>query len=231
MDERHGVVDLLPLLCHDWRRQSAFSGKGKVGLVLPAAVEFLVLTLFDIGAVRFGTFLLHSGKTSPIYIDLRLLASYPEALRQTAVVFSQILADLSFDLIAATPLAGLPIGTAIALEMNVPLVYPRTSSKSYGTGKQIEGKWSVGQTAVVVDDLITSGDSLLQGIAFLKASGLRVTDAVVLIDRDQGGRETLAQQGYSLHSAVALGRLLAILEHNERITSAQRARVLRYLGS
>ena len=192
--------------------------------------DSLVLTLFDIKAVRFGRFELHSGKISPIYIDLRLLASYPDALRQSAAAYRHILQDQAFDLLAATPLAGLPIGTAISLDMNVPLIYPRQSAKSYGTGKQIEGRWKIGQTAIVIDDLITTGDSLLKGIAFLKAAGVRVESAVVLIDREQGGKNTLREQGYSLLSAMTLSQLLAVLESKERITSRQRDRITQWLG-
>ncbi len=193
-------------------------------------LESLVLTLYDIKAVRFGRFELHSGQISPIYIDLRLLASYPDALRQAAAAYRQILQDQSFDLIAATPLAGLPIGTAICLDMNMPLIYPRQSTKSYGTGKQIEGRWNVGQTAVVIDDLITTGDSLLKSIAFLKAAGIRVQSAVVLIDREQGGKQTLREQGYTLFSAITLSRMLAILESKDRITSRQRAQIIQWLA-
>ncbi len=198
--------------------------------MLPAdQLEALVLTLHDISAVRFGRFELHSGRTSPIYLDLRLLASYPAALRQAAAAYRRLLETLSFDLLAATPLAGLPIGTAICLEMNLPLIYPRKQAKRYGTGKQIEGRWEVGQKVVIVDDLITSGDSLLKSITFLKAAGLRVSDAVVLIDREQGGRETLQAEGYHLHSVMTLRQLLAILESKDRITSQQRAEVLQSL--
>jgi len=194
--------------------------------MLPAGqLEALVLTLHDIGAIRFGQFTLHSGRTSPIYLDLRLLASFPAAMRQAAAAYRPILEKLSFDLLAATPLAGLPIGTAISLDMNVPLIYPRGTAKSYGTGKRIEGKWSAGQKAVVVDDLITSGDSLLHSIHTLSEAGLQVTDAAVLIDRQQGGRATLLDQGYNLHSAVKLSQLLAILQEKERITAAQRIEV------
>ncbi|MDX1612667.1 MAG: orotate phosphoribosyltransferase [Candidatus Promineifilaceae bacterium] len=192
-------------------------------------LEPLAVALYEIGAVRFGRFVLHSGRTSPIYLDLRLLASYPAVLRQVAAVFRDLLATIPFDLLAATPLAGLPIGTAVALEMEVPLVYPRPEPKRYGTGQQIEGKWEVGQWAVILDDLITSGDSLLQGIAFLKAAGLRVANAVVLIDREQGGREALEAQGYQLYRAMTIGQLLAILERKELITARQRARVLKGL--
>lgn len=189
----------------------------------------LVDELFEIEAVRFGRFSLHSGRISPIYLDLRLLVSFPEILRLAAAVYRRILEKMAFDVLAATPLAGLPIGTAICLEMNVPLIYPRQRPKGYGTGKQIEGVWQSGQTAVMVDDLVTSGDSLLQGIAFLEEAGLRVKDAVVLIDRQQGGRETLEARGYRLHSAITLSQLLDVLQDMGRITGEVKRDVLAQL--
>ena len=133
---------------------------------------------------------------------------------------------LAFDILSAYPDAALPIGTAIALETGIPLIYPRKTAKRYGTGRQVEGKWEVGQTAVVIEDLITSGDSILQAVASLKAAGLQVQDAVVLIDREQGGREALAGQGYRLHAVTSLSRLLALLEREGRIDARQRAEVL-----
>ena len=109
----------------------------------PSPIETLVLTLHDIGAVQFGRFRLHSGKESRIYIDLRLLVSFPAALRQATAAYAGVLAALDYDLLAATPLAGLPIGTAIGLHLDKPLIYPRKTAKSYGTGKNIEGRWSI----------------------------------------------------------------------------------------
>lgn len=195
--------------------------------MLPADIlEALIVTLHDIGAVRFGDFVLHSGRHTPIYFDLRVLPSYPRALRQAAAAYRALLAPLSFDLIAATPLAGLPIGTAVSLELEMPLIYPRPAAKRHGTGKTIEGAWQAGQTAVMVDDLITSGDSLLHAIAALEAAGLRVADAAVLIDRQQGGRAAVEARGYRLHSAMALDHLLLVLEGRERISAEQRVEVL-----
>lgn len=195
----------------------------------PSVEETIAQTLFEIGAVRFGRFVLHSGRVSPIYLDLRLLVSHPEALRQVARAYSEKIEPLTFDRLAATPLSGLPIGTAVALEMDRPLIYPRKQVKGYGTGNEIEGKWQVGETVLVLDDLITSGDSLLETITSLKTSGLRVTDAVVLIDREQGGRAALLEQGYHLHSVLDLSHLLAILESHDHITGRQRANVLKAL--
>jgi len=192
-------------------------------------LETLSLTLYDIGAVKLGSFKLHSGRTSPIYLDLRLLVSYPQALRVVTAMYRRVLETLTFDVMAATPLAGLPIGTALCLDMNVPLVYPRKTAKSYGTGKSIEGVWEVGQTAVVVDDLVTSGDSIMEAITPLKAAGLQVNDAVVLIDRQQGGVESLRESGYTLHTVIKLGHLLLLLQENGRITPKQRAKVLKQL--
>ena len=92
--------------------------------------EDLALTLHDIGAIQFGRFRLHSGRESRVYIDLRVLVSYPEALRQATAAYQTVLDGLAFDLLAATPMAGLPIGTAICLAMDRPLIYPRKTAKS-----------------------------------------------------------------------------------------------------
>jgi orotate phosphoribosyltransferase len=201
---------------------------GEVGAEQLAA---LAVTLHEIGAVRLGRFTLHSGRVSPIYIDLRLLVSFPEALRQVAQAYAALLGGLRFDILAAYPYAALPIGTALALETGIPLIYPRKDAKGYGTGKQVEGVWQEGQTALVVEDLITSGDSILQAISSLRSAGLQVRDAVVLIDREQGGPALLRQQGYELHAVMTLGELLAILEQEGRISGQERVDVLSALGN
>lgn len=193
-------------------------------------LQSLAVTLYDIGAVKMGRFTLHSGKISPIYIDLRLLVSHPRALQQVAEAYASVLDDLRFDVLAAYPYAALPIGTAIALHSGWPLVYPRKATKAYGTGRQVEGAWENGQTAVVIEDLITSGDSILQAIKALNGVGLQVKDAVVLIDRQQGGRQALIEKGYKLHAVLTIDRLLTILEEQGRIDAGQRAEVLEGLG-
>jgi uridine monophosphate synthetase len=193
---------------------------------MPDPIEELVLTLHDIGAVQIGRFRLHSGRESRIYIDLRVLVSFPGALRRAAAAYRPLLEALEYDLLAATPLAGLPIGTALCLELDKPLIYPRKTAKNYGTGKNIEGHWAIGQTAVIVDDLITSGDSILETVAVLKAAGLKAHDAVVLIDREQGGRRTLEEQGFRVHAVLTLHDLLDILVKRERLSSQQYDEIL-----
>lgn len=192
-------------------------------------LEKFAISLFEIGAVRLGQFKLHSGRTSPIYLDLRMLVSYPETLRMATAVYTTLLTDLAYDLLAAAPMAGLPLGTALCLALDQPLIYPRKTAKSYGTGKGIEGAYQIGETAVIIDDLITSGDSVLQAIAALKAGGLQVNDAVVLIDRQQGGMENLRDAGYQPYAAMTIRQILSILEANQRITARDTARVLQSL--
>jgi len=178
----------------------------------------LILTLHSVGAVQFGKFKLKSGTLSPFYLDLRILVSHPEVLRDAARILAQTLSPLKFDRIAAIPYAALPIGTALALEMNRPLIYPRQAKKDYGTERVIEGKFNAGETVVVIDDLITTGASKLEAIATLNEAKLKVKDVVVLIDREQTGSAELAARGYSLYAVYKMREVLRVLRAAERIS-------------
>ncbi|RLC75222.1 MAG: orotate phosphoribosyltransferase [Chloroflexi bacterium] len=190
----------------------------------------LILELYDAHCVRFGQFTLASGKVSPIYIDLRLLASLPGLLKKVASAYIEMLRPLKLDLIAAVPYAALPIGTAVALEMNIPLIYPRKEAKTYGTARKIEGLYQEGQQVAVLDDLITTGESKLKAIHLLEEAGLVVKDVVVLIDREQGGREYLERRGYRVHSFIGLGEMLDVLVKHSRISPAEKDRILSALS-
>ncbi|MCS7286448.1 MAG: orotidine-5'-phosphate decarboxylase [Anaerolineae bacterium] len=202
------------------RTREALKGKSTHS---PAAR--LTLSLFDSGCIRFGSFTLASGKTSSIYIDLRPLPSFPQLMRQVIPVYVQLLAPLDFDVIAAIPYAALPFGVLTAMEMNKPLIYPRKEAKTYGIARAIEGEFRPGQCAVVLDDLITTGDSKLRVIEPLEQAGLRVKDIVVLIDREQGGREFLEAKGYRLHSFLRLREMLEILVREGRLSQEEKDRV------
>ncbi|MFQ6014540.1 MAG: orotidine-5'-phosphate decarboxylase [Anaerolineae bacterium] len=195
------------------------------------AKEELILSLHAISAIQYGQFTLHSGQTSPIYLDLRLLVSHPPTLRQAARQYANLLKGLSFDRLAAIPYAALPIATAVALEVGCPLVYTRKMVKEYGTKRPIEGTYRAGETVVLIDDLITTGASKLEAIAPLEAAGLRVRDVVVLIDRNQGGREELQERDYRLHSVMGMEELLEVLWQRGKMSSAQRDEVRNYLAA
>jgi uridine monophosphate synthetase len=187
--------------------------------------DAIALGLHDIGAIRFGDFTLKSGKKSPLYIDLRLLVSDPRVMARAASAMAALLAGLRFDRIAALPYGGLPIGQAVSLASGRPLIYPRREAKDYGTKKLIEGTFAAGETVVVLDDLVTTGDSKIEAMLPLTEAGLKVTDVVVLVDREQGGRAELASRGLALHSVLTLSQLLDCLVRHGRVDAAVRTDV------
>lgn len=162
----------------------------------PTPKEQLILDLHTINAIKFGEFKLKSGILSPYYLDLRMLVSYPYLLRLTADVFWEKLRLLYFDVIVGVPYTAIPIVTSIGLEHEQSMVFVRKERKDYGTKKLIEGQYHKGQKALVVDDVITNGESKLITIKPLEEEGLIVEDIVVLLDREQGGVELLAKHGY-----------------------------------
>ena len=181
----------------------------------------LAKDLFDSQCVRFGEFKLKSGILSPIYLDLRRLITYPHILRRAAQAYTTLLRGLHFDRIAGLPYAGLPIATAVSLEANWPMIYPRKEAKAYGTKAEIEGLYNAGERIVMIDDLITDGGAKIEAADKLKAAGLIVKDIVVLIDRGQGGKETLAAASYTLHAVTTLTPLLEAWRASGAISQMQ----------
>ena len=178
----------------------------------------IALALHEIGAIKFGEFTLKSGMKSPIYIDLRVLVSYPKVLKLVSDAIIGIAKDLQFDVIAGIPYTALPIATAISLKKEWPMVYARKENKEYGTKKKIEGVYKEGQTALIIDDLITTGGSKFETIEPFEAADLKITDFVVLVDREQGGGRKLEEKGYKFHSVIGINELLDILKDEGKIS-------------
>ncbi len=186
--------------------------------------------LLQAGCVRFGAFTLKSGLKSPIYIDLRRLISYPALLQEVAQAYLPLLTPLAFDRLVALPYAAIPIATAISLAGNYPMIYPRKEIKDYGTKAEIEGEYRPGETVVVIDDLATTGGSKFEAIEKLIAAGLVVRDVVVLIDRQSGAKEALAQAGFRLHAVLTLTGLLDYWEQTGRVEQEKIAQTRAFLG-
>jgi len=191
--------------------------------------EQLILKLHEINAIKFGEFKLKTGSISPIYIDLRVTISYPDILKSIAQIMWKKISHLSFDLLAGVPYTALPIATAMSLEHNKPMVMRRKEVKDYGTRKAIEGTYIPGQTCLVVEDLITSGSSVFETIDPLKHEGLLVKDVVVLLDREQGGKENIAERGCIAHSIFTMGELLEVLKKYNRIDGEMYNKVISYI--
>jgi uridine monophosphate synthetase len=173
--------------------------------------------LLEAGCVKFGSFTLKSGLQSPIYIDLRQIISYPKLLEQIGAAYLPLLKDLEFDRIAGLPYAAIPIATAISLQGNYPMIYPRKEAKTYGTKAEIEGEYHAGETVVVIDDLATTGESKFEAIEKLTGAGLVVKDVVVLIDRQSGAKESLKQAGFAMHAVLTITQLLDYWEKTGKV--------------
>ena len=173
--------------------------------------------LLSAGCIKFGEFTLKSGLKSPIYIDLRQIISHPKLLADVAQAYLPLLSNLQFSRIAGLPYAAIPIATAISLAGNYPMIYPRKEAKSYGTKAEIEGEYHAGEIIVVIDDLATTGGSKFEAIEKLTAVGLIVKDVVVLVDRQSGAKESLAQAGYSMHAVLTIGQLLEYWEKTGKV--------------
>jgi len=189
----------------------------------------LAKALFDAGCIKFGNFTLKSGLQSPIYIDLRMLASHPPLLFKVASAYYLILESLTFDRMAAIPYTAIPIGTAVSLQGKWPLIYPRKEVKEYGTKAKIEGEYQSGERVVVLDDLTTTGLSKFEIIETLTFEGLQVEDIVVLIDRESGANEKLIDAGFRLHAVFTLTKLVSILREQGLITEDQQQTVEKFI--
>ncbi|MBT3338718.1 MAG: orotate phosphoribosyltransferase [Anaerolineae bacterium] len=185
--------------------------------------------LLSAGCVKFGDFTLKSGAKSPIYIDLRRLVAFPDLLKEAAATYAEIMQNLEFDQLAALPYAAMPIGTAISLHGGWGMIYPRKEVKGYGTKVEVEGVYDAGQRIVVIDDLISSGGSKLEGIQKLKAVDLDVEDIVVLIDRQPEGVDFMGEHGYKLHSVFTLPQLLEYWEESGAVDAKMIAKTRAFL--
>ncbi len=179
--------------------------------------EQFIKELFKIGAVKFGSFTLKSGKISPFYFDLRDMISYPQLLDGVVDLLVERIKGLQFDVITGIPYTALPIASLVADRLQKPLIYMRKEEKAYGTGNNVIGKFESGAVCLVLDDLITTGESKIETAEQLEAEGVKVRDFIVVIDRSYNGEEILSKSGYRLHSLITLEEILTILEGEKLI--------------
>lgn len=172
----------------------------------------VIRQLYKIGAIKLGTFTLKSGLTSPIYIDLRQIISYPQLMQTIADMIWAQTKHLDAELLCGVPYTALPIATCISLKTDKPMVMVRKEAKDYGTKKMVEGRYQPGQTVAVIEDVVTTGSSIITTVAHLNEVGLKVPYVAAFLDREQGGRENLTKIGCQFVSVITLSELLAELK-------------------
>ena len=169
-----------------------------------------VAALRACGAVRFGSFTLASGRTSDYYVDIKKAATRPELLREIAHRMASHVKG--YDRIAGVELGAIPIAAAVALEAGLPFVVVRKEAKEHGTRRTFEGELRAGDRVVFVEDVVTTGGTLWKAIELIRAEGAVVDLAVAVVDRQEGGMETLA---------AANVRLIALLRAIDLRTTGQ----------
>jgi uridine monophosphate synthetase len=181
----------------------------------------LILQLYDIGCLLFGEYVQASGATFSYYIDLRKIISNPQIFNQVINAYAEILKALTFDRIAGIPYGSLPTATGLSLMLNHPMIYPRKEVKAHGTRRVIEGNFYAGEKVVVIDDILISGKSAIEGAEKIKSVGLAVEDIVVFIDHEGGVKNKLKAQGYNAYSVLTISEITATLYEAGRINEEQ----------
>jgi uridine monophosphate synthetase len=193
-------------------REGCASKKRRQTRILKREIRRIALLehIIDQGCLKFGSFRLKSGEVSPHYLDLRQIISDPGLLAGVAEAYELLLRPLEFDRIAAIPVAAVPLAAATSLRLGKPFIYPRITAKNHGTGNAIEGFYKKGERVVLLDDVISSAQSKIEAIAILEAAGLEVTDLVVLVDRESGGRQEIERRGVRFHAFAGISELLEL---------------------
>lgn len=156
--------------------------------------------------LRRGSFELSSGEASDVYVDVKEGYTDPRVLSRIASEVSRRVGDA--EAVAGTALGGVPVATAASLKTGLPLLIVRKGRKDHGTSERVEGPLRDGMRVVVAEDVTTTGGSLLSAVRALREEGAIVERAVVVVDRDGGAVEALADEGVRLTPLFTLGDLL-----------------------
>ncbi|XP_076680327.1 rudimentary-like [Andrena cerasifolii] len=190
----------------------------------------LAIALYDIDAVKFGEFVTKVGLKTPVYFDLRVIISHPKIMARLAKTLWKFSEDtLGVSQICGVPYTALPLATLISVDSNMPMLIKRKETKAYGTKKMIEGKFKPGENCVIIEDVVTSGSSIIETVHTLRKEGLQVTDTFVVVDREQGGKKNIESHGLTMRSLYTVTRLMAYLLEANKITPKVVKEVADYL--
>ena len=178
--------------------------------------DALVAALRDADAVRFGEFELSHGGTSSYYVDKYVFETDPDCLASIAAAFAE---RLDGETLAGVALGAVPLVAVTSVETGLPYVIVRKATKEYGTGNRIEGDLAEGEEVVVLEDVATTGTSAAEAVAALREAGATVERVLVVVDREEGARERLAEADVELEALVTAADLLAAADEAPGTTS------------
>ena len=185
-------------------------------------VKEFAIFLHKNGILKFGDFTLASGKKSSFYIDLRLVPSFPVEFRKMIKSLQNMVSDEigldKFDAWVSVPTGGLVIASALAIETVKPIIYVRSKPKDYGTAKLVEGKVTEEMKVVMIDDVATTGGSVIQGIKALKEANVKISDAYVIVNRLEGATEALKSEGVKMHNLTDILQITEILVEEKLVS-------------
>jgi orotate phosphoribosyltransferase len=167
----------------------------------------LISLLKDNNVIKFGKFTLSSGRESDYYVDMKKAITDPQILSQVSKIISQLISDDDIDLVAGPALGAVPIATAVALHSGIPMLMIRKAQKDYGTSQLIEGELNRGDKVIVVEDVTTTGHSLLKAVRAVQDNGGVVERTFVVVDREEGAVEELKKQGVTLEPLVSISEV------------------------
>ncbi|MEM0085436.1 MAG: orotate phosphoribosyltransferase [Zestosphaera sp.] len=191
-------------------------------------MQELIHELYKAGVVKIGSFVLSSGITSPFYIDMRRIYSYPKIMKLIIYEVTKKVDLSQYDVLVGVATSGVALAAFVAAVTNKPMAYVRLEKKDHGTLSQVEGEVE-GKSSLIVDDVATTGDSIIKTYEILRNSGAIPTGALVVVDREQGAEDRVRALGMRYHYVMTARQLFNVLKNDGLLNGTTYEEIIKYL--
>jgi len=197
-------------------------------------LEQLTLRLFEVEGLKFGSFTMRTGEVSPVYVDMRVIWSYPDIVKAVCDhMWEQLKTqDVRYEILCGIPYQGIPLATCLSTKYEIPMLLKRKAPKTYGTCKAVEGHYKEGQSLIIIDDVLMTGGTFIEDIPFFRNEKLEVAGAVTFFDREQGGRERIRNiTGVEVYCCLTLSKAFEYLLKHGKVTQECADKTMEYIRS